>query len=85
MGSPVTGEYTDSSSVETAMKAPYTIFGITKMVPVVVFNSKGQLSGETTWEDDLWIEREEDWYALSSPQLVNKKVRVITRDAWLQA
>jgi hypothetical protein len=67
------------------MKAPYTMFGITKMVPVEVFNNKGRLPEETSWDEELWIERGEDWYALGSPQLVNKKVRVITRDAWLQA
>lgn len=67
------------------MKAPYTIFGITKMVPVVVHNFHGYLPNETSWDEELWIERGEDWYAMQSPELRNKKVRIITREAWLQA
>lgn len=67
------------------MNAPYTAFGITKHLPVVVYGFHGLLSHETTWDEELWIERGEDWYALQSPELRSKKVRIITREAWLQA
>jgi len=26
----------------------------------------------------------EDWYAMHSPQFLNKKVRIITREMWLE-
>jgi len=68
----------------TNVKAPYTMFGITKMLPVVVHNSQGELPGELSWQEELWVERNEDWYAMHSPQLFNKKVRIITREMWLE-
>lgn len=68
------------------MKAPYTSpWGETKIVPVVIHGFHGIISGETTWDEELWVERDEDWYALQSPQLRNKKVRVVTREEWLKA
>ena len=36
-------------------------------------------------ETTLWVERGEDYYALLSPQLRDKKVAIVTRDAWLKA
>lgn len=63
--------------------APYTIFGITKEVPIKVhYNGETIVTDE--WDNDLWIERGEDWYALSSPQLRNRRVRIIERDIWLR-
>jgi hypothetical protein len=67
------------------MKAPYTSpWGETKILPVVVHGYQGLLQGETTWDEELWIERTEDWYALQSPQLRNKRVRIVTREDWLK-
>jgi hypothetical protein len=64
------------------MKAPYTIFGKTKNVPVVVW--QGNKPTELTeWDEELWVERGEDWYALMSRELVHKRVRIIERSAWL--
>ena len=65
------------------VKAPYTIFNETKMVEVEVYKN-GYKTEDTTWEEELWVERGEDWYALGSSQLKNKRVRVIRREEWLR-
>lgn len=65
------------------MKAPYTIFNQTRMVEVEVYRD-GHKIADTEWDDELWIERGEDWYAMSSPQLRGKRVRVIIREQWLK-
>lgn len=68
------------------MNAAYTSpWGETKILSVVIYGFHGIVSGETTWDEELWVERAEDWYALQSPQLRNKKVRVVTREEWLKA
>ena len=62
--------------------APHTQFGKTKVVPIrVVLNGEEIDSG--VWDEVLWVERGEDWYALSSSRLKNKRVRIIERDIWL--
>lgn len=66
------------------MKAPYTMFGKTREIPVRVYVD-GHLVDGTSYDDQLWVERGEDWYAFMSPQLRGKRVRVVTREAWLQA
>jgi len=64
---------------------PYTIFNKTKNVPVRVwYNGKIDLT-ITEWDTDLWIERGEDWYALMSSGLRDKRVRIIERDIWLRS
>jgi len=63
--------------------AEYTIFGKTKQVPIKVWQNNKQIESDT-WDTDLWVERGEDWYALMSKELVNKKVRIIERDIWLR-
>lgn len=63
--------------------APYTIFGKTKEVPVKVWQNNKQIDSDT-WDTDLWVERSEDWYALMSKEMVNKKVRIIERSVWLR-
>lgn len=65
------------------MKAPYTIFNQTRMVEVEVYHNGNKIT-DTEWDDELWIERGEDWYAMSSPQLRGKRVRVIMREQWLR-
>lgn len=62
--------------------APYTIFGQTRDVVINIVNDPNN-TGE--WDAELWIERGEDWYALSSPELINKRVRIIKRDVWISA
>lgn len=65
------------------MNAPHTEFGKTKLVPVKVWHNGKEIES-TSWDDVLWIERGEDWYALSSPELKSKKVRIVERDVWLR-
>jgi hypothetical protein len=65
------------------MKAEYTIFGETKLIPLVV-RHKGEEIQSKEWDETLWIERGEDWYALSSPQLRDKRVRIVERSVWLK-
>lgn len=64
---------------------PYTAFGKTKMLPVVIWYNGKIDPTLTEWQETLWVERGEDWYGLSSPQLRGKKVRIIRREDWLQA
>ncbi len=61
---------------------PYTAFGKTKLVPIKVYLQKKEIQSDE-WDEDLWVERGEDWYALMSSDLVNKKVRIIERSIWL--
>lgn len=63
--------------------AKYTMFGKTKQVPIKVWQNNKQIESDT-WDADLWVERGEDWYALMSKELVNKKVRIIERSVWLR-
>ena len=64
------------------MKAPYTIFGKTKNVPVKVWYQNEYHPEMTEWDDEIWIERGEDWYQLMSVK--DKRVRVIERNVWLR-
>jgi hypothetical protein len=64
--------------------APFTIFGQTKSIPVVVWQNNKQIQSDV-WDTDLWIERSEDWYALMSSGLINKRVRIIEREIWLKS
>ena len=66
------------------MRAPYTIFGKTKLVEVVVYQNNKKIES-SDWDEEYWIERGEDWYGLMSTQLRDKKVRVITRESWLKS
>ncbi len=66
------------------MKAPYTAFGQTRLVEVEVYTNDDGKIESTEWDDELWVERGEDWYAMMSPQLRNKRVRIIRRENWLR-
>ena len=67
------------------MNAPYTIFGETRNLPVKVWY-KGQYDPNLReWDDTLWIERGEDWYALMSSSLRDKRVRIVERNVWLRS
>lgn len=67
------------------MRAPYTIFNQTKDVPVAVWYQGKFDPTLTEWDETLWVERGEDWYALSSPQLRDKRVRIVERELWLRS
>lgn len=66
------------------MKAPYNIFGKCKLVEIKVWFNNKEIESDI-WDEELWVERGEDWYALSSSGLKNKKVRIIERDIWLNS
>ena len=66
------------------MKAPCTRFGQTKMVDVNVYLNSKQLKEVFEWDEELWVERPEDWYALMSEGLKYKRVRVIESNEWLK-
>lgn len=59
----------------------YTAFGKTRSVPVELYN----MTPDDEPDQVLWVERSEDYYALMSPRLRNKKVAIVTRDAWLRS
>ena len=60
-------------------KAPYTAFGKTRILPVVVRYQRKEV--DIPWESTLWIERDEDWYALRD----DVPTRIIKRSEWLLA
>lgn len=59
--------------------APFTFFGQTRMVPVLLCGAPPNPAKHPPWDEEMFIEREEDWYALSGTK---KCVRVITKQAW---
>lgn len=59
-----------------------TFFG--KTLPVKTSQLHNMSEGDTP-DEILWIERPEDYYALSSRQLKDKKVACIERQDWLDA
>lgn len=68
------------------MIAPYEFFGQVRMVPVHVWQECFEVKDpEAGWDDELWVERGEDWYALMSDQLRPRRVRVVTREDWLRS
>lgn len=64
------------------MKAYYEMFGKKKLLPVIVYLGGHQVDPEDGWEETLWIERNEDWYALMSQTLKAKRVRIMTKQEW---
>ena len=58
-----------------------TFFGKTQEVLAELYGMRP----EEDHEEVLWVEREEDYYALLSPQLRGKRVAIVTRSAWLRA
>ena len=65
------------------MTAQYSLFGETKEIPVEVYvNSK--LTDLKEWDITLWVERAEDYYALSAPEHKDKRVRIVTRENWIK-
>lgn len=46
-------------------------------------NGREDLPPSQTWTKDMWVERGEDWYGLSS--YGGHTVRVVTREDWLDA
>jgi hypothetical protein len=71
-------------TIPSGNAAPYTKFNETRFCPVVVYH-QNKIIDSKTWDEELWVERGEDYYGLMSSQLVNKKVRVIDREEWLKS
>lgn len=59
------------------------MFGQTRMVKITVYVN-GKLTQDTDWDFEIWVEREEDWYQLSSPKFKDRKVRVVKRKDWME-
>lgn len=63
------------------MKAPFTMFGKTKQIPVVTYtDGKLDTPPNTTWHKEMWIEREEDMYGIPR----KGTVRIVERRAWMK-
>ena len=60
---------------------PFSIFGKTVDVPLNVF-FQGKFIESSTFDDDLWVERGEETYALSHPDYFNKKILVVYAEEW---
>ena len=67
------------------MKAPYTAFGQTRLIEVKVWNKGKYEPGLYEWDEEMWIERGEDWYALDCQELRSKRVRIVEREDWLRS
>lgn len=64
--------------------APVKMFGKTRSLPLVIVVNCQPVEGEE-YDDEIWIERGEDYYGLSSPELKNKRVRIVKREDWVAA
>lgn len=60
-------------------------FGQTRQVKARMFLNNEEIEATGRYDEVLWVERSEDWYALQSPQLKQKLIAVVTRDDWLSA
>jgi len=64
-------------------KAAHTEFGKTKMVSLKVYVDGKFVDDNPCWDETLWVERGEDWYAFEG--MKGKRVRVVTREDWRRA
>lgn len=62
---------------------PYTFGDDTRLVELVVYQD-GKRVELYEWDEDLWIESATDMFALMTPQLQNKRIRIIDRKKWLR-
>jgi hypothetical protein len=63
------------------MKILHTAFGETREVSVDIYQNGTKIEA-TEYDQVLWVEREEDWYALISPKLRKQKVAVVIAQKW---
>jgi len=59
------------------------MFGKTKMCHGVIMQDNKEVGG-SEYDEMLWVERGEDWYALMSPGLRGKRILVVERQDWLR-
>lgn len=65
-------------------RVEFTMFGKTRKVPHRTFtNGKEDNPPKPKWDDTLWIERGEDWYALNS--YGKKTILVVNRQDFIDA
>lgn len=62
------------------MRAPFTSFGKTLLVDLHVYLD-GEEVDSSRWNDEIWVERDEDWHGIKKGVLT----RVVTRWDWLAA
>jgi hypothetical protein len=70
------------------MKAPYRLSPRVpyRNVEVVTYTGgKKDNPPKDNWTEILWIERDEDWYALMSAEYKNATVRIVTREAYIRS
>jgi len=64
--------------------APFTEFGETRLIPITLYvNARPVPYTGQAWDNTLWVERGEDWYAFSNQQYRDRVIRVVTRELWL--
>lgn len=66
------------------VKAPYTQFGRTKNIPLLIYLNGKKVESDS-WDEDYYICRPEEWYGLSCPSFKDKFVRVIDEREWRRA
>lgn len=74
----------DSWEIILTQRVPFSMFGITKLVPLNVYRNGLKVDSED-YEKTLWVERGEDWYSFGSPEFHNKNVLVVERGDWLKS
>lgn len=67
------------------MKTIYTTLGKTKELELLIYRDGSPVPNATEYEETLWIEKPEDWYAFMNDKYKGKNVRVIRRDKWVRA
>jgi len=68
----------------TVHYSEFNKFNKTKLIKTVVIY-EGRYIDSEKYDNTLWIERPEDWYALKSEYLKSKRIRIVTRNNWLTA
>jgi len=62
----------------------FTMFGKTKIVPFNIMINGYKADGED-YEETLWVDRDEDMYALLSPKYRDKRVLVVRLQDWMRS
>ena len=58
------------------------MFGEARLVPREIYVNGERLLNPGEYDEQLWIERPEDLYALAAPALRGKRVLVVRREDW---
>lgn len=61
----------------------YQKFGKKSRVPLNVYLNGKRIDSEE-WDIDWWVERPEEWYALSSVDFKDKRILVVEGDMFLK-